>query len=190
LNRAKSIASSQQHHAFAPTRDVLRVATPARASDRPGTTAGALLRPPVPRAPRGTRRGIGRHFHRLSHPPARATRTPAAPPDNWRRCRTPPHVFATLCPYLDVRDNRDFFTKVPAPIYVAGARRPLTLHCCQAAAVAPWVPYTPSSRVRSFSQPFNHASVFPKPCRRACRRLLPRPGHILTGATAPAVAAA
>jgi hypothetical protein len=48
-NRTKSNSTRCQRHAFAPTRDVVRVATPGRATGRPGTAAGAPLRPPVPR---------------------------------------------------------------------------------------------------------------------------------------------
>jgi hypothetical protein len=50
-NRAKSNSTRCQRQAFAPTRDVVRVATPGRATGQPGTTAGALLRQPVPRPP-------------------------------------------------------------------------------------------------------------------------------------------
>jgi hypothetical protein len=42
-NRAKSISTGQQRHAFAPTRDVVRIASPARVAGRPSTTAGAPL---------------------------------------------------------------------------------------------------------------------------------------------------
>jgi hypothetical protein len=41
---------------------------------------------------------------------------PRAPPDHWCRRCTPPHVAASPCPYLDVCDGRDLFTKVPVPI--------------------------------------------------------------------------
>jgi hypothetical protein len=49
VEQGKSISSSQQHCVFAPTRDVVRVATPARVAGRPGTTTGAPLRLLVPR---------------------------------------------------------------------------------------------------------------------------------------------
>jgi hypothetical protein len=39
-NRAKSISTGWQRHAFAPTRDIVRVVTPGRAAGRPGRHAG------------------------------------------------------------------------------------------------------------------------------------------------------
>jgi hypothetical protein len=84
-NRAKSNSTRCQRHAFPPTRDVVRVATPGRATGRPGTTAGAPLRPPVPRPP-------------LTFAPnpllpravrSRATRNRPAPPSQWCCRRTP-----------------------------------------------------------------------------------------------------
>jgi hypothetical protein len=94
LNRAKSNATGCRRQAFAPTRDVARRGHVGRATDRPGATAGALLRPPVPRAPRGKCRGVGRRLHRLPPPlPSRhAPRAhgPAAP----TMSQSPNHVAA------------------------------------------------------------------------------------------------
>jgi hypothetical protein len=99
-NRAKSNSTGCRRQAFAPTRDVARRGHADRDADRPGATAGALLRPPVPRAPRGKCRGIGRRLHRLSHPPR--SRHAYARRAAWPLV-SPPHAAAFPCPYLDVR---------------------------------------------------------------------------------------
>jgi hypothetical protein len=54
-NRAKSNSTRCRRHAFAPARDVVRVATPGRATGRPDTTARAPLRSSVPRPPTDVR---------------------------------------------------------------------------------------------------------------------------------------
>jgi hypothetical protein len=81
-NRAKSNSTRCQRHAFAPTRDVVRVATPGRATGRPGTTTGAPLRLPVPWPPTEirTQPSVPRAAR------SRAARNPPAPPSQ-RRCR-------------------------------------------------------------------------------------------------------
>jgi hypothetical protein len=88
---------------LAPTRDVVRVATPGRAAARPDTTAGAPLRSPVPRLPHRRLHPIrpchAPHAHEscktvLRRPPNRdvAVRAPRRPSAAiGRRASPPPH---------------------------------------------------------------------------------------------------
>jgi hypothetical protein len=134
-------------------------------------------------------------------PSPRAPRVYAAPHNQWLCRRTPPRVIAVHAPrrpWAAIGHHASHrLCAIPCPLprgtgtyKRSRARRSRALRSCRAAAAAPWVPRTSSSRVRSFSQPCSHAWVFPRPRWRACRLLLPRPGHILTGATAPAAAVA
>jgi hypothetical protein len=90
-NRAKSNSIGWQRHAFAPTRNVVLVATPGRTAGRPGTTAGAPLRSPVPRPPTDvhTQPSVATRTR------SRAVRNPPAPPSQ-RRCRRTPAPRAHL----------------------------------------------------------------------------------------------
>jgi hypothetical protein len=97
LNRVQSVASSQQHRSFMLTRDVACRGHASRAADQPGTTASALLRPPVPRAPHGTRRGIGR-----------SPRRPASHVTAVRLVLSTTSPAHTLTLVADVRNGRDF----------------------------------------------------------------------------------
>jgi hypothetical protein len=72
-SRAKSNSTGWQRHAFAPTRDVVLVAPPGRAASRPGTTAGAPLRPLVPRPPTDVRTQSSFATHRTLTGPVKPT---------------------------------------------------------------------------------------------------------------------
>jgi hypothetical protein len=95
-NKAKSNSTRCQRYAFAPTRDVVRVATPGRATSRPGTTAGAPLRPPVPRPPTDVRTqpsiATRRTLTGRAKPTCAAQPTALPPyPDSARARRRRPH---------------------------------------------------------------------------------------------------
>jgi hypothetical protein len=100
-NRAKSNSTRCQRHAFMPTRDIMHVATPGRATGRPGTTARAPLRPLVPRPPTDVRTQYSFATRRTLMgrvKPTCAAQPTALPPypDSARARRHCPH-----CPCLD-----------------------------------------------------------------------------------------
>jgi hypothetical protein len=141
LNRVKSNSSGQRRTAFAPTHDVVHVVTPAHATGRPGTTAGAPLRPPVPRLRTdvhtqtlvATRSTFSGRANQWSH---RRT-SPALPRTSPYVRRAAPRLPLAVAPRTALVPYRDPLPKARAPIKgvelaaacIAPGTEPPSRHC-------------------------------------------------------------
>jgi hypothetical protein len=194
-NRVKSTSTGLQCHAFTPTRDVVRVASPARAAGRPGTTAGAPLLPPVPR--------LRTDAHTQTPVATRPTsidqaNRPCRRPTNGRAAVLGLRPCTSLPPHCPCRDPDCF----PSPWCASQPLHRLELtykrtrarrraHCpdTEPPLPPPVVP-TASSTLRPLAPPTRVAPACPRiPSSSPCRSLL-RPSHQLAGAELPAAAAA